>query len=81
MIRGGKTRDSELGAILREILMAQAMFNIQLLVQHVKGECNEIADALSRVHMIKSVECKEFLLGQGFNEHVIESSAFVGGGG
>ena len=58
VIRGGKTRDSKLGAIFREILMAQAMFNMQLLVQHVKGECNEIADALSRAHMIKSIECK-----------------------
>ena len=56
-----KTCDTELGAILREILMVQAKLNIQLEVKHVRGTSNPVADALSRVHMFKSVECKETL--------------------
>ena len=48
----------DLGAILREILMMQAVCNIQLIVRHVRDESNPIADALSCVHMEKSVQCK-----------------------
>ena len=72
-----KTHDSELGAILREILMAQAKFNFQLDVKHVRGTSNPVADALSRVHMWKSVECKEQLLRDGCTEHAIDDSVFI----
>ena len=57
-----RTRDSELGAIVRELLMVEACENIQLLVRHVSGESKPIADTLSRVHMGKSVQCKDVLL-------------------
>ena len=77
IIGGNKTRDGELAAILREILMIQARHNIQLVVQHVMGSSNEIADALSRVNMQKSVDCKLDLLQKGYIEYVVDSSAFT----
>ena len=72
-----KTRDGELGAILREILMNQAINNIQLEVKHVRGESNPIADALSRVHMNKSVQCRAQLLARGYSEYTVPSSTFI----
>ena len=54
--------------------MEQALFNIQLTVKHVKGESNPIADALSRVHMVKSVDCKRQLLSQGYVEEGVDDS-------
>ena len=72
-----RTQDGELGAILREILMVQAICNIQLIVKHVMGESNPVADALSRVHMVKSVQCKTALLGRGFKECVVPRNAFI----
>ena len=61
VLGGNRTRDGELGALLREILLEQALSNIQVTVKHVRGENNPIADALSRVHMGKSVDCKRGL--------------------
>ena len=57
VIEGNRTRDRVLGVILREILMLQAKMNIQLKVEHVMGEKNPTADALSRVHMAKCSVC------------------------
>ena len=72
-----KTKDRELGAILREILMNQAINNIQLQVKHVRGESNPVADALSRVHMSKSVQCRAKLLAQGYREYTVPNSMFT----
>ena len=77
MIAGNRTRDGELGAILREILMVQALHNIELTVNHVRGETNVIADALSRIHMSKSVDYKLELSNKGYREHHIKNSAFI----
>ena len=72
-----KTRDGELAAILRDILMVQAVHNIQLIVEHVKGESNPVADALSHVHMAKSVQCRSDLLSRGYREYVLGNDVFT----
>ena len=61
-----ETRDKRLGAILRDILFLMATKNIHLEVKHIMGENNLIADALSRVHMGKSVDCIQDLKGKGY---------------
>ena len=71
------TRDSELGAILREILMVQACGNVQFVVRHVSGEGNPIADALSRVHIQKSVQCRQDLIRKGCIEYEVNNSVFI----
>ena len=53
---------------MREILMLQAVWGIELKVVHVMGECNPVADALSRVHMSKCFDCITELKSQGFIE-------------
>ena len=73
----GQTKDGELAAILREILMIQACHNIQLVVEHVMGESNPVADALSRVHMAKSTVCKRMLLSTGCKESRVDNQAFI----
>ena len=72
-----KTRDKRLGAILRDILFVMATKNIHLEVKHIMGENNPIADALSRVHMGKSVECIENLRGKGYVQRFIDSSHYI----
>ena len=57
VLNRNKTRDKGLGAILRDILMLQAHYNIQIDVRHITGEQNPIADSLSRVHYDKCNEC------------------------
>ena len=65
IVDGHRTRDSTLGLILRELLMIQAKFNIQLKVLYILGENNPIADSLSRVHMGKCHECVRQLQSDG----------------
>ena len=72
-----KTRDSRLGKILRDILYVMAKYNIHLEVKHVMGEKNPIADALSRVHMDKSVDCIQDLLQKGFLQSDIKLGHYV----
>ena len=74
-----KTRDKRLGAILRDILFLMATRNIHLEVKHIMGEVNLIADALSRVHMGKSVECIEDLKMKGFEQRHIDASHYLVG--
>ena len=44
----GKTKDSILAAIARNILMEISQFDINLKTVHIKGKCNQVADSLSR---------------------------------
>ena len=67
-----KTRDVGLVSILRDILMTQAKYNIQLEVRHVMGEQNPIADALSRVHQDKCYQCMRHLDTEGYVQTVIK---------
>ena len=54
-----------------------AKHNIHLQVKHVMGEKNPIADALSRVHMDKSVDCIQDLLQKGFLQSDIKLGHYV----
>ena len=71
-----KTRDPELEAILRDVLMLQAKLNIYLVVKHVMGKCNPLADAISRVHMHKSVACINTLIQLGYKQREVEHSHY-----
>ena len=73
----GKTRDGELGIILREILMLVAEKNVELKVKHIRGESDEHADALSRVHMGKCSECIHNLLSEGFVRRHVGDELFA----
>ena len=68
ILSSNRKRDPILGAILREILMLQALWSIELKILHIMGECNPVADALSRVHMSKCYDCIEDLREQGYIE-------------
>ena len=72
-----KTRDVRLGNILRDILFIMAHFNIHLEVKHVMGEKNPVADALSQVHMQKSVDCTHNLLLEGYRQRHIDCSHYI----
>ena len=68
----GKTKDNRLGAILRKIQMIRAQYNINLQVTHVYGIKNMYADALSRVHMSKCLQCIDELLRKNFQQKAIQ---------
>ena len=72
-----RTRDVTLGAILGQILMLQAKYNVELVVKHVMGQYNEIADALSRVHMDLCSKGKETLWQKGYLETEICNSDLI----
>ena len=48
VLQSGKTRDSTLAAISRNIFMLAAQFDIFLKISHVLGKQNIVADLLSR---------------------------------
>ena len=48
IIRTGKARDQILAACARNIWLLSALYNIRLLVSHIIGQENTIADLLSR---------------------------------
>ena len=77
VLNSNRTRDHTLGAILCEVLMLQAVWSIELKVVHVMGECNPVADALSRVHMSKCFDCINELKCQGFTEVEVSLADFM----
>ena len=48
VLNNGKTKDKLLAAISRNIFMEAAQFDISLIISHVAGKANIIADLLSR---------------------------------
>ena len=72
-----KTKDKYLGEILREVLMLQATYNINLEVCHIAGKNNDIADALSRVHMDKCGECCMYLLAKDCKRMNVSECDFI----
>ena len=48
VIRSGKARDQTLAKCARNIWLITSIFNIHLVVNHIPGECNTVADLLSR---------------------------------
>ena len=47
VINSGKTRDEFLAICARNIWLLSAIFNIHLIMVHIPGKCNVIADLLS----------------------------------
>ena len=50
VIRTGKARDHILAACARNIWLLSALYNVRLIVSHITGQDNTIADLLSRWH-------------------------------
>ena len=50
VINTGKARDQMLAACARNIWLLSALYNIRLIVSHITGKNNTIADLLSRWH-------------------------------
>ena len=48
VLRSGKTKDPDLAGISRNIFMLCAQYDIFLVIQHVPGKNNQLADLLSR---------------------------------
>ena len=48
ILKSGKTRDSFLATCARNIWLITAMFNIDIIIIHVPGVNNQVADLLSR---------------------------------
>ena len=56
--------------------MLQARMNIQLKVEHVMGDKNPTADALSRLHMSKYNLCIEQLLELKYEQYHVHMDQF-----
>ena len=56
MIRTGKTRDLFLALSIRNIWLHTAHYDIDLVIDHILGKKNRIADTLSRIYSSKSVD-------------------------
>ena len=48
LIRSGKARDQILAKCARNIWHITSKVNINLVLNHIPGECNEVSDLLSR---------------------------------
>ena len=48
VLNSGKTRDSFLALRARNVWLLTAIFNIHLVISHIPGKNNHIADLLSR---------------------------------
>ena len=48
ILKSGKTRDAFLATCARNIWLITAMFNIDIIIIHVPGVSNHVADLLSR---------------------------------
>ena len=48
ILNSGKTRDLTLAAIARNIQLLLAIYNIDIIVKHIPGKNNMVADLLSR---------------------------------
>ena len=48
VLRSGKTKNSTLAAISRNIFMTTSKYDIYLKISHIPGKSNKVADLLSR---------------------------------
>ena len=48
VLRSGRARDGVLAMCARNIWLLSAMFNVELVINHIPGCTNDIADLLSR---------------------------------
>ena len=54
VVNSGVTKDTGLGALVRNIWLETALKDIQLKLIHVKGKNNQCADLLSRWHLVNN---------------------------
>ena len=60
VVTSGKTKDSFLNACLRNIWLVTATHDINLLIEHIEGKKNIIADSLSRIFSQKGISDNMF---------------------
>ena len=58
VINAGRTKDSGLLAILREIAFICASVNCQIKACHIAGQDNRLADRLSRAHLGNNMDSR-----------------------
>ena len=56
MVESGKTKEPYLAACIRNIWLLTATYDINLMVQHIRGTHNVIADCLSRLYSDKPTD-------------------------
>ena len=56
VVKNGKTRDPFLALCIRNIWLHTAIYDVHLIIEHVAGKENRIADTLSRIHSNKLVD-------------------------
>ena len=56
VVQSGKTKDPYLAACIRNIWLLTATYDINLVVQHIQGIHNVIADCLSRLYSVKHTD-------------------------
>ena len=75
MLNSGKGRDHVLLKILREILFACALENIQIRAIHLPGVTNRLADQLSRAPCDDSINLEK-ILDSSWNNCIVGSELF-----
>ena len=50
MVKSSKTKDKFLAACIRNIWLIAASNDIEIVIEHIEGKKNVIADLLSRLH-------------------------------
>ena len=56
VVKNGKTRDPFLALCIRNIWLHTALYDVHLIIEHIAGKENRIADTLSRIHSNKLVD-------------------------
>ena len=56
VVRTGKTRDPLLALCIRNIWLQAAVYDINLVIEHIAGKDNRIADTLSHIHSTRMVD-------------------------
>ena len=61
VVRTGKTRDPFLTLCIRNIWLQTAVYDINLVIEHIADMDNRIADTLSRIHSTRMVDANTLL--------------------
>ena len=56
VVKTGKTRDTFLALCIRNMWLQTAVYDITLVIEHIAGKDNRIADTLSRIHSTRTVD-------------------------
>jgi hypothetical protein len=75
VINSGKTKDSKMLELLRELAFVNISNNSQIRAIHIPGLLNRVPDRLSRLHCDKKLKLKD-IVGEDWEEIVVEESDF-----